>query len=273
MNKLLRAGFARLLKNKVFWLLSLFSIGYPLFLLLIQYGYSIQVEAFIVNYGTIIGIVMAIFTSLFLGTEYSDGTIRNKISVGHKRMHIYLSNLLITATASLSSYFFWITVAVFVGIPMYGGITMPLSELLLMLGVIFVTVLAYNAIYTMLAMTISGKAVTAVVSVMLAFGLIMFALTWFSKLDESQFLEKVSVNEATDEVTITQTQEPNPKYLSGTKRKMYETLVDINPAGQMYRFAGRQENPNLALLPIYSLGLVVIFTAAGIVLFDKKDIK
>lgn len=149
---------------------------------------------------------------------------------------------------------------------------MPLSELLLMFGAIFVTVLAYNAIYTMISMTISGKAVATVVSIMLAFGLIMFALTWFDRLDEPQFLEEVSVNEATDEVTITQTQEPNPSYLSGTKREIYETLLDINPAGQMYRLAGRTDS-NLALLPLYSLGIVAVFTAAGVILFDKKDIK
>ena len=272
MTKLLRAGFARLFKNKVFCLLSLFSIGYPLFLLLIQYGHPLQIDALIVSYGTMIGIVMSIFISLFLGTEYSDGAIRNKISVGHKRAHIYCSNLLVTAAASLYSYLLWIVEVVVVGIPMYGGITMPLSSLFLTLGVIFVAVFAYNAIYTMIAMTVSGKAVAAVVSIMLAFGLIMLALTWFDRLDEPQFLEEISVNEATDEVTITQTQEPNPSYLSGTKREIYETLLNINPAGQMYQLAGRAA-PDHAMLVCYSLGLVAMFTAVGIVLFDKKDIK
>ena len=31
-----------------------------------------------------IGIVMAVFCSLFIGTEYSEGTIRNKIIIGQK---------------------------------------------------------------------------------------------------------------------------------------------------------------------------------------------
>ena len=39
-----------------------------------------------------IGIVMAVFCSLFIGTEYSEGTIRNKIIIGQKRGAVYLSN-------------------------------------------------------------------------------------------------------------------------------------------------------------------------------------
>ena len=39
-----------------------------------------------------IGIVMAVFCSLFIGTEYSEGTIRNKIIIGQKRGTVYLSN-------------------------------------------------------------------------------------------------------------------------------------------------------------------------------------
>lgn len=39
-----------------------------------------------------IGIVMAMFVSFFLGTEYGDGAIRNKLMVGHKRRDIYLVN-------------------------------------------------------------------------------------------------------------------------------------------------------------------------------------
>lgn len=101
MIKLLNAGFERLRKNKIFWLLITFTIGLALILIFTQYSDMKEynevkkIEQLILNYSMMMGIVIAIFTSLFLGVEYSDGTIRNKISIGHKRINIYLSNLII----------------------------------------------------------------------------------------------------------------------------------------------------------------------------------
>lgn len=277
MIKLLNAGFTRLRKNRLFWLFIIFSIGLALFMIYTRYsdmknyGDTIEVEQLILNYGTIIGIVIAIFTSLFLGTEYSDGVIRNKISVGHKRIHIYLSNLIITTITSLFSYILLIVVVAVIGIPLFGWITMPISKLLMLLGCIFVTVAAYSGIFTFLAMVISNKTITATVSIMLGFGFMMMALTCLSIIQAPQFIESASItNEDTGDFEIVQ--EPNPKYPSETKKKICQTLLDINPAGQMFQLAGRTA-PNLKILPIYSFGILIIFTASGIVLFHKKDIK
>lgn len=40
----------------------------------------------------------------------------------------------------------------------------------------------------------------------------------------------------------------------------------------MFQIAGRVA-PNLKVLPLYSLGIIVIFTGAGVVLFKKKELK
>lgn len=254
----------------------IFSIGLALFMVYTRYsdmknyGDTIEAEQLMFNYATIIGIVIAIFTSLFLGTEYSDGAVRNKISVGHKRVHIYLSNLIITTVTSLFSYLLLIAAVSLIGIPLFGRITTPVPTLFIILGCIFVTVIAYSAIFTFIAMVISNKAVTAIVSIMLAFSFMMAALTCLNIIQMPPYVELASLNEDTGEFEITQ--EPNPKYPSEAKRKTCQTLLDINPAGQMFQLAGRTA-PNLAVLPIYSFGILVVFTASGIVLFDKKDIK
>lgn len=276
MIKLLHAGFLRLRKNRLFWLLTVFSIGLALLMIyggysdMKKYGETIETEQLMLNYGTVIGIVIAIFASLFLGTEYSDGAIRNKISVGHKRIHIYVSNFIITTMTSLFSYLLFAAVVSLIGIPVFGRVTMPVSGLLAKLGCIFVTVIAYSGIFTFLAMVISNKAINAIVSIVLGFAFMMTALTCFNVIAQPRFIEAASVTEDTGDYEITQ--EPNPKYPSEAKRKMYQTLLDINPTGQMYQLAGRS-NPNLMVLPVYSFGLAVVFTASGVVLFDKKDIK
>ncbi len=274
MIKLLNAGFARLRKSKLFCLLMLFTVGFALCVNFSLYrdmkthGEHIEVDQVMLIYAISIGIVIAIFSSLFLGAEYSDGTIRNKICIGHRRIDIYVSNLLVTAITSLFSYIVFIVVTACVGIPLLGPIKMPMTELLALLGCILITVIAYSAIFTFIAMVISNKAITAIVSIMLAFGLMMAALTCFQVISTQEFVSTISMvdGEMIEQVIR------NPKYPSVEKRMVYQILFDINPAGQMYQLAG-MENPNVIILPLYSLGILIVFTATGIVLFNKKDIK
>ena len=50
------------------------------------------------------GFVTALFVSFFLSAEYSDGTIRNKLMVGHKRKEIYLVNFVTCLLAEFTMY-------------------------------------------------------------------------------------------------------------------------------------------------------------------------
>ncbi len=273
MIKLLDAGFTRLRKNKLFWLLTIFSVGLALFMIYTQYsdmkkyGETIEVYQLMLNYSTIIGIVISIFTSLFLGVEYSDGVIRNKITIGHKRTNIYLSNLIITTITSLFSYILFIIVIASIGIPLFGTIKIPISELLKLIGCIFVAIVAYSSIFTFIAMMISNKTVSAITSIMLAFGLMMTALVCLNILTAKEYIQSASM--VNGEMKFEKVK--NPRYPSETKKKVYQTLLDINPAGQMFQIVGRIA-PNLKVLPLYSLGVIVIFTGAGLVLFKKKEL-
>ncbi len=273
MIKLLNAGFTRLRKNKLFWLLTLFSIGLALFMIYTQYSdmkrYESVIEVYqlLLNYSTIIGVVISIFTSLFLGVEYSDGVIRNKITIGHKRVNIYLSNLIMTTITSLFSYILFIIVIASIGIPLFGTITIPLSELLKLISCIFVTIIAYSSIFTFIAMLISNKTISAVTSIMLAFGLMMTALVCLNILNTQEYIQSASM--VNGEMKFEEVK--NPKYPSEEKKKVCQTLLDINPAGQMFQITGRTA-PNMKVLPLYSLGVIVIFTSTGLVLFKKKEL-
>lgn len=274
MIKLLNAGFSRLCKNKVFWLLSIFSIGFSLLMIYTQYSdmktYKdvIEVEQIMLNYSTIIGVVIAIFTSLFLGVEYSDGAIRNKISIGHKRINIYLSNLIVVTITSLFSYILFLGIITAIGIPLFGGITIPFSKLLMLLSSIFVTIVAYSSIFTFLAMIISNKTITAIVCIMLSFGMMMVALTCFHILETPKTIQEATMINGETKIEAVL----NPKYPSEEKQKLCQALLNINPAGQMFQIAGRTSQ-NLKMFSVYSLGIIVVFTGAGLVLFKKKEIK
>ncbi len=274
MIKLFDASFTRLRKNRLFWILSLFSIALAFFMIYTRYWDmktyhdSIEVEQLMLNYSTMIGIVIAIFASLFLGVEYSDGTIRNKIIIGHKRMHIYLSNLIVVTITSLFSYLLFLGVVACIGIPLFGSITIEFKELLMLLGCIFVTTIAYSSIFTFIAMIISNKTITAITSILLAFFLMMVALTCFNILEAPKTIQEASMVDGETKIKAV----PNPKYPSKEKRKLCKTLLDVNPAGQMFQIAGRA-TPNLSVFPLYSLGIIVIFTGVGLVFFQKKELK
>lgn len=274
MIKLLNAGFERLRKNKIFWILSIFSIVFALFMIYTQYSdmkkYNevIEVEQMLLNYSTIIGIVIAIFTSIFLGVEYSDGAIRNKISIGHKRANIYLSNLIIVMTTSLFSYILFMIVVAVIAIPLFGGFTMQISSFFKLIGCIAMTILSYSSIFTFIAMAISNKTITAIVSIMLVFFMMTVALTCFYILETQEFVQAGTLVDG--EMKFEEV--PNPRYPSEEKKKVCQTLLDIIPAGQMFQLAGRTV-PDLKVLPLYSLGEFTVFTGVGILLFNKKELK
>ena len=117
MGKLLSANFARLRKDRFFWCLlaaviiaSLVNIlnSARSFEVMTESGYGLTLEDYYFNQATLMGVYCALFASLFLGTEYSDGTIRNKLTVGHNRSHIYLSNFLVCLAASLTLLAAWL---------------------------------------------------------------------------------------------------------------------------------------------------------------------
>ena len=274
MIKLLNASFTRLKKNTLFWLLTIFSVGFAILVIIAQYNQMlkynsiIEVEQLVVNYSIFIGLIIAIFTSLFLGTEYSDGALRNKIIIGHKRSNIYLANLLIITAVSLFSYILFMLITLIIGIPLFDGFTMKLSSFFIQLGCIFIVIIVYANLFTFIAMIISNKTITAVVCIMSAFAMMMIALSCLNILATQKYITSVTMvdGEMVTDVIL------NPKYPSEAKKKFYQTLLDINPTGQMYQLAGRSAT-NLKALPLYSLGIIVIFTSSGLILFKKKEVK
>ena len=84
MSRLLAAGFTRLKKSKIFWLLMVMMFALGIFFPVSQYN-SMQkyntsgtLDSPFFSHVMFMGILTAVFCSLFIGTEYSDGTIRNK---------------------------------------------------------------------------------------------------------------------------------------------------------------------------------------------------
>lgn len=82
MSKLLKAGFFRLKKDTIFWVFIFFSVGIAGITLYRFYDANLpKLDKLINEYIWYIGLFIAIFVSIFVGKEYSEGIIRNKIIV------------------------------------------------------------------------------------------------------------------------------------------------------------------------------------------------
>ena len=100
MRRLLRANFARLLKNKLFWILTCAELFLGALFPILHYmdnidensGWNMDSTIFI--YALFVPLMVSLLTALFIGTDYSDGTMRNKLIAGHVRRKIYVANLI-----------------------------------------------------------------------------------------------------------------------------------------------------------------------------------
>ncbi|MDD3797228.1 MAG: ABC transporter permease subunit [Lachnospiraceae bacterium] len=275
MRRLLSANLARLGKNHLFWLSlsALFALSVISMLngcrQAAENAEEVRyLEDYFFNLVPILGVFFSAFISLFLGTEYSDGTIRNKVVVGHKRSHIYLANLLTCAAASMLHVLAWL-IGGLVGIPSLGLWHMSALQLCCYLMITLLISFALSAIFTFLSMVSSGKAVTAVVSLLLFLALLVCGSIIYNRLCEPELQGGIMITaEGMQKTEPT----PNPAYLGGGIRSVYEMILNILPTGQAILLANLE-----VVKPVFHMIASVVsaltVSVLGILIFQKKDQK
>lgn len=107
MTNLLRADFRRLFKSRAFYICTalLFIAGTALplihYITMHEYPQAMSFDMYFTVYALIAVIALAAFSALFVGADYSDGTIRNKLVAGARRGGVYLSNLTVQTVTGL----------------------------------------------------------------------------------------------------------------------------------------------------------------------------
>lgn len=274
MSKLLSAGFIRLRKDKIFWIALIFMFGAGVFFPVMRYmdmqqsGYINNIDNGFFACALFIGIVMAVFCSLFIGTEYSDGTIRNKVVIGQKRTSIYLSNLIICAIVSIVMCAAFLIAYLCVGIPLLGFFEMGIKLVLLFTLAVFVLSIAFASIFTLISMLNHNKAITAVVCILLAFLFLFVGAQLNRMLNEPETNMGLIMTENGQEYQ----EIPNPNYLEDGEREVVQFFYDFVPGGQALQCVSMEAH-NIAVLPVYSLIIIILTTGIGMFFFRKKELK
>lgn len=276
MNKLLRSYFSRLWKNKIFWICMGAMFVYAIIYMLdgcrqatadlSEYPYSIDEYYF--NFTMVTGFFCALFSSMFFGTEFSDGTIRNKIIVGHTRSNIYMASLITTFTATLLIMSAWL-VGALVAVPILGFWKMGVLRLLLFLLICVMFVWAYSAIFTIISMLSSNKALTVLISILLFLGITILASMLYNLLCEPEMYSGVILTQNGHEIAKPS---PNPNYIAGVKREIFDFIVDFLPTGQGIRMLNLEITNPIRML-VSSLFITATATAGGLFAFQKKNLK
>lgn len=251
MINLVNAGFARLLKDKIFWICCAAMAAFGVYIALDQYiaskrfdMYHPAADEIVFTFLVYGGVFYAVFSTLFIGRDYSDVAIRNKFIVGHTHASIYISNLIVAAVGNIMISVAYILPATVIGIPALGWFQRPASFIAITFIALLILAVSYAAVFTMLSLLNSNKAINSVVCIALAFLLLIAAVSMRDEL----------------------------YYANGFGKHILRILIDLSPGGQSMQLA-MFSNDRPEILALYSVVLTAAITAIGIVLFRRKDIK
>lgn len=294
MNKLLTANFFRLKKNKLFRILCVLAFLGSLIMVFDTYDYnrqqlnrygdaaaaapSIQTAFHILyNFTPFLGLMAGLMTAMFIGTEYHDNTLRNKLICGQPRTRVYFANLLTGLGITVVLWLLPVLTVLLVGGPLLGfpKLTAASVTLMLIYGAIgLLLCAAHTAVYTLAAMLIHNRSYALMACFVAALLFLFIGSFCEGRLSEPEFTSGVSITTDEDGTTSIEPGEPlpNPFYISGNARKCLIFLYDLLPGGQAIQLA-QLDVAHPYLLPLYSLAILILATAVGITVFAKKDLR
>ena len=277
MTNLLKANFYKMKKNKFIWIASILSVIVAIYYIRDNYNVYhdflsyVDINSLMFNYLPVYIIVSSILISTLLGFDYSNGSIKNKIVVGHSRFKIYISNLISTYLIILTIYLIYVLIICLSGIILFKNLTFNF-EFLLNIIILLLIILSYTSISVFITMTINNDIVSPVLNGLNSFILIIISFILLSVLSEPKYLHSdngIYINDAGIEVIDTE----NPMYIKGSKRTIYEIIVNILPTGEAFQKSrNRDIDTNSYSILCYSLCFIIITNTSGIFLFYNKEL-
>ena len=279
MLKQIYANLNHLFKNKIFYTEIILTAILSAFIVFANYSPEIQAtekrlyldDVFFTMY-QLMGFILAAGISLIVGTEYSDGTIRNKLIVGVTRIQVYFSHLI--ASAFVPSCLVLIVhgiVTYGLGYFLFGNFQMPVTEVIIALLCALMASIVFSALFVAIALNCSNKAITAVASLLLILGLTFLSASLGNALAEPEMSYDgitISLEGGVQLGDLIQ----NPAYVTGIERTIYEVVYDLFPTGQLIQVY-ENDFSRYARWPVFSGALLALITVAGFLTFRKRDIK
>jgi len=195
MVSLLKADFFRLFKSKSLYICTLVWAGiFALECLLLDLSYKVTAsQGFDMSYpipdALSYGIsafmgsstIIAIFVAIFAVSEFSQGTMKNLVSKGFSKAHIFLSKLIVLTVAAYFIVFVTFiagTVCAWSFTKEFGSLSGEFGKYLWRtIGIELYLIIALTALFLMVSMSIKNMAASIAINILgLSFGRILFSL-------------------------------------------------------------------------------------------------
>lgn len=275
MSNLISVGLFRTVRSKLFYILLVLTaltmvyVYYNTYRLQLGPGFS-QLDLYFFQFINANIVSAAVFCPLFLSSEYGDGALRNKLMVGRTRPQIYLANLAVNCLYGTAACLTAVVAGLCVGVPLLGWFQNAGPEkIMLYVLLALATTWVCAALYTFLSMVVASRGVAITLCILLAFGLILLGQYLYLALSQE---EVVTTFFYTDTGEMAVSEQPNPAYLTGFARQVYQFFYELTPGGQAYQILGMSAQSPLRMLG-YSGLVFVLVTGLGLVIFQKKDVK
>ena len=258
MTRLLGADTVRMYHSKCFWMclggMLIMAVGF-----LIMQGTSMD---YIVPLSRVIflpmsfyGVAAAALVSMFVGEDFSDGFIRNKLIAGRSRKTVFLSTLIVCWTACVAIYLIT-TVFTYLAGRFFFEADITFMDFLrhLLLGIL--TCLAYGSIFCTVITLVGNKASAVLICMGLAF------LMLFSSLHTNQVMVQAEYKNGM----------LNPHYVRGSLKAAYALLHDWNPTGQAAQLSAMHIFHSIRWIAC-DLGWMLAAAVLGTALFQRANIR
>ena len=275
MIKLLRSNFTRLIKSATFWiffsLYVLYAILTPVICHSTEYN-ATSMEQLSLGYGMIglpiLSAVVAFISTLILGSDFTSGTLRSKIAMGHSRNKIYVANLLTTSVISIALLAVYLILFCAISLPLFGKITAPKKNVFLLLLIGTLMILAYSSIFTFVTMTSKNQIAALIISLCLMIASYFIVLFVF---DAALSIPPFIYEDAEIFGMHYYKKGRNPKLPSDATLGFCQFMLDFLPTGQCLQLTPGYECHWQSAL--YSLFWIVSSGGLGMLIFNKSDIK
>lgn len=204
---------------------------------------------------TFYGVATATFISVFAGTDFSDGFIRNKLLLANSRNEIVISHLLVSCIACVFIYI--VTTLYTLGIGSFFFENDIASDIFIQYFLLGISMsVALGCFFNVITLLCSKKTSAIIWCMGISFGMLFLSLHTNQLLVQPEYKNNI----------------PNPHYIDGFQRILYGILHDLNPYGQIAQLTSwKIWNPMRAAL--CNLFWITGTTVIGCILFHKKDIK
>ena len=275
MRRLLRADIYSLFLDKVFIALAVFSfilgLTLPVLGLIneIRYNEYKEFEDYFFFFLPVFSLMISSYVSIFVGKSFDWGTVKNKITVGHSRRDIYLSFLIVSMVGTLVFIaLFLIPYSVF-GSLVYEDMSISFKALVLVLISAVLVLLSVTAISVALMETIGSRVISMIVSLFVVFALLLIGNYAEELLNEPEMISNSMI--MVDGAFQFADSYPNPRFLTESKRWIYEALRDATLGGQMSQIMNME--CNWIRVSLYSVFSSILATLVGCIIFSRKDLK